>query len=106
MLRVEERPNAHLRCALCHDELPASAESWICELCDTRLRRDCGEQLGRCPTIGCRGWSPRVRPLRRDRSYQFRMAGYVLAAVVLTILVLIFGSSPRFVRPLEPAAAY
>jgi len=54
-----ERP---LRCAYCHDRV-AGRDALACDACWTHLHPACAEELGRCPTLGCRGagWAPSKR---------------------------------------------
>lgn len=44
-------PSSGPRCAYCLD----SGDLYTCPGCQTRLHKDCREELRRCPTIGCIG---------------------------------------------------
>ena len=50
---------------------PAMKESgalmvhFSCDLCGTRAHRECGDQLVRCPSLGCAGVRRRLRPPAR-----------------------------------------
>lgn len=56
---------AQLRCAYCHDQL---VEACACEVCGSRLHAECFLELGRCPSLGCRGSrrAEEAQPGRRD----------------------------------------
>lgn len=58
---------ATLRCAYCHDDIITQTPV-SCQRCQTRLHRDCWEEIKRCPTLGC-GHSPnQQQSLERRRS--------------------------------------
>ena len=62
-LRAE--PCSPLRCAYCHDSLGPRAPK-PCLGCGTQLHAGCWEEVGRCPTLGCRvsvqDWPVLIRP--------------------------------------------
>lgn len=59
------RGDRPLRCAFCHDDLPAG-ESETCPACGARWHLDCGRELVRCPTLACEGLplgaAPQIAP--------------------------------------------
>lgn len=48
------------RCSYCHDDL-GSEPVMVCPRCETRFHRECWDELGPCPTLGC------ARPASRSR---------------------------------------
>jgi len=50
---VQASASRAARCGYCHDQARADAEA--CPRCGTLLHKDCKDELGRCPTIGCVG---------------------------------------------------
>ena len=48
------RPTGRERCAYCHDDA-ASEDARTCPRCRAILHEVCGEELGRCSTLGCGG---------------------------------------------------
>ena len=46
------------RCSYCHDD--SEAVERCCPGCGTWTHADCHHELGRCPTVGCTGRTPRV----------------------------------------------
>ena len=51
MERTRPRSSPDLRCAVCHDALLVAPQ--VCPDCATLTHPECGEELGRCPTLGC-----------------------------------------------------
>ena len=41
------------RCVYCHDLIHYAPV--LCPVCKTMMHKECGEELGHCPTFGCNG---------------------------------------------------
>lgn len=48
------------QCPFCRDPLEPPADLICCEQCRTGMHRECAQELGSCPTLGCRNQGRRV----------------------------------------------
>ncbi len=80
-MRLEARPLAHLRCAMCHEGL-GLAPAWTCPACHTLLHEDCRVSLRGCPTLGCPG-------VVREVQWERILGALLLLAVVFVSIWMI-----------------
>ena len=104
-VRTTPTTQTALRCAFCHDTLDARAKT--CSRCGTKLHRECGTDLERCPSLGCGDWAP-LRTwgdeLREARDWLFEWLamgillclGVIAASVVVMAMVVRIHSTFTF----------
>ncbi|MEZ0228217.1 MAG: hypothetical protein ACAI25_06305 [Planctomycetota bacterium] len=99
-LSLRSRLSQALRCSVCHDRRGLLT---ACQRCWTRFHDDCRNDLGRCPTLGCRAIGPRpaappVRP--REGAPVAHVVGY---SVVSGFVAAAFVAAPIAARSFDTA---
>ncbi|HUV47957.1 MAG TPA: hypothetical protein VMX11_03170 [Actinomycetes bacterium] len=89
-LRLSLTAKGVASCPYCRDAVEESKEAWArCGSCETLLHAECWDDLGRCPTLGCK----QADPLRREAP----------ALTAPPVASAAFGIPPRGSSPARPA---